>query len=98
MHDLRAILTPAPCSGHHVNAVFIRCAPALSMPVGREAFARSKRKRRTEVAAAFYTLCETARLVGVDLRAYLPRAVYAAIGRPGTVTFPEDLLASTLTG
>ena len=43
-------------------------------------------------------LCETARLVGVDPRAYLLRAVYAAIGRPGTVTFPEDLLASTLTG
>lgn len=31
-------------------------------------------------------------------RAYLLCAVYAAIGRPGTVTFPEDLLASTLTG
>ena len=51
--------------------------------------------RGTEVAA-FYTLCETARLVGADPRAYLLRAVYAAIGRPGTVTFPEDLLASTL--
>ena len=54
--------------------------------------------RGTEVAAALYTLCETARLVGADPRAYLLRAVYAAIGRPGTVTFPEDLLASTLTG
>jgi hypothetical protein len=31
-------------------------------------------------------------------RRVLLRAVYAAIGRPGTVTFPEDLLASTLTG
>lgn len=56
------------------------------------------RSVRTEVAAACYTLCETTRLVGVDPRAYLLRAVYAAIGRPGTVTFPEDLLASTLTG
>ena len=54
--------------------------------------------RGTEVAAACYTLCETVRLVGVDPRAYLLRAVYAAIGRPRTVTFPEDLLASTLTG
>jgi hypothetical protein len=34
----------------------------------------------------------------LDPRAYLLRAVYAAIGRPGTVRFPEDLLASTLTG
>ena len=58
----------------------------------------SRSLRGTDVAAAFYTLCETARLVGVDPRAYLLRAVYAAIGRPGTVTFPEDLLASTLTG
>jgi hypothetical protein len=40
----------------------------------------------------------TGKGVGVDPRAYLLRAVYAAIGRPGTVTFPEDLLASTLTG
>ena len=30
--------------------------------------------RGTEVAAAFYTLCETARLVGVDPRAYFLRA------------------------
>lgn len=66
--------------------------------VGRKNHYGSRSLRGTEVAAAFYTLCETARLVGVDPRAYLLRAVYAAIGRPGTVTFPEDLLASTLTG
>jgi transposase len=72
---------------------------ALRGPVvGRKNHYGSRSLRGTEVAAAFYTLCETARLVGVDPRAYLLRAVYAAIGRPGTVTFPEDLLASTLTG
>lgn len=72
---------------------------ALRGPVvGRKNHSGSRSLRGTEVAAVFYTLCETARLVGVDPRAYLPRAVYAAIGRPGTVTFPEDLLASTLTG
>jgi transposase len=72
---------------------------ALRGPVvGRKNHYGSRSLRGTEVAAACYTLCETARLVGVDPRAYLLRAVYAAIGRPGTVTFPEDLLASTLTG
>ena len=72
---------------------------ALRGPVvGRKNHYGSRSLRGTEVAAAFYTLCETARLVGVDPRAYLLRAVYAAIGRPGTITFPEDLRASTLTG
>jgi hypothetical protein len=48
------------------------------------------------VAALYYTLCETAKLVGVDPRAYLLRALYAAIAQPGAVTYPEDLtLAST---
>jgi transposase len=71
---------------------------ALRGPVvGRKNHYGSRSLRGTEVAAAFYTLCETARLVGVDPRAYLLRAVYAAIGQPGTVTFPEDLLASTRT-
>ena len=41
-----------------------------------------------------YTLCETARLVSVDAQAYLLRAVYAALTRPGTATFPEDLTAA----
>jgi transposase-like protein len=70
----------------------------LGPVVGRKNHYGSRSLRGTAVAAACYTLCETARLVGVDPRAYLLRAVYAAIGRPGTVTFPEDLLASTLTG
>lgn len=38
------------------------------------------------------SVCETARLVGVDPLTYLLRAVYAAIDRPGSVTVPEDLL------
>ena len=72
---------------------------ALRGPVvGRKNHYGSRSLRGTQVAAVFYTLCETARLVGVDPQAYLLHAVYAAIGRPGTVTFPEDLLASTLTG
>jgi hypothetical protein len=47
------------------------------------------------VAALFYTLCETAKLTGIDPHAYLVKALYAAIVQPGTVTYPEDLLTST---
>jgi hypothetical protein len=43
------------------------------------------------VAALYYTLCETAKLVGVDPRTYLLRALAAAIAHPGAVTYPDDL-------
>jgi transposase len=67
---------------------------ALRGPVvGRKNHYGSRSLRGTEVAALFYTLCETARLVNVDPYAYLLRAVYAAIDQPGTVTLPEDLIA-----
>ena len=48
--------------------------------------------RGTEVAALFYTLCETAKLVGIDPHAYLLHALYAAIAKPGALIYPEDLL------
>lgn len=71
---------------------------ALRGPVvGRKNHYGSRSLRGTQVAAVFYTLCETARLAGVDPQAYLLRAVYAAIARPGTVTFPEDLIPVTTT-
>jgi transposase len=63
---------------------------ALRGPVvGRKNHYGSKSLRGTQVAALFYTLCETAKLVDVDPHAYLTRAVEAAITEPGTVTFPE---------
>jgi hypothetical protein len=43
----------------------------------------------TEVAALYYTLYETAKLVGVDAWAYLLRALYAAIALPGAVAYPR---------
>ena len=71
---------------------------ALRWPVvGRKNHYGSRSLRGTEVAAVFYTLCETARLLGVDPHAYLLRAVYAAIDQPGTVTVPEDLLPNSPT-
>jgi transposase len=63
--------------------------------VGRKNHYGSRSLRGTQVAAILYTLCETARLVGVDPQAYLLRAVYAALTRPGTATFPEALMSAT---
>jgi hypothetical protein len=66
---------------------------ALRGPVvGRTNHYGSRSQRGTQVAALFYTLCETAKLVGVDPHAYLLRALHAAIAQPGAVTYPEDLL------
>jgi transposase len=60
--------------------------------VGRKNHYGSKSLRGTQVAALFYTLCETAKLAGVDPHTYLLRAVEAAIAQPGTITLPEALV------
>ncbi len=66
---------------------------ALRGPVlGRKNHYGSRSQRGTEVAAILYSLCETAKIHGIDPRAYLLTAVKAAIHEPGTVTMPEDLL------
>ena len=59
--------------------------------VGRKNHYGSRSKRGTEVAALFYSLCETAKLAGVEPRSYLLEATRAAIDKPGTVTLPHDL-------
>jgi len=59
--------------------------------VGRKNHYGSRSKRGAEVAALFYTLLETAKLSGVDPRAYLRQAAIRAINAPGTVTLPQDL-------
>jgi len=51
----------------------------------------SKSKRGTEVAALFYTLFETAKLSGVDPRAYVTLAAKRTIADHGAVTLPSDL-------
>jgi transposase len=62
---------------------------ALRGPVvGRKNHYESRSLRGTQVAALFYTLCETAKLTGVDPHAFLPRALYAAIAPPGALTIP----------
>ena len=60
--------------------------------VGRKNHYGSKSERGTRVAALFYTLIESAKLVGVEPAAYLAEATRRAISNPGTVTLPRDLL------
>jgi transposase len=66
---------------------------ALRSPVvGRKNHYGSKSVRGTEVAALFYSLIESAELVGVNPEAYLREATRSALASPGTVTLPIDLL------
>jgi len=48
-------------------------------------------QRGTEVAALFYSMIESAKLFGVDPKAYLLQAARAALAAPGTVTLPHTL-------
>jgi transposase len=59
--------------------------------VGRKNHYGSKSLRGTQVAALFYSLLESAKLIGVDPAAYLAEATRRAIATPGTVTLPTDL-------
>ena len=43
------------------------------------------------MAALFYSLIESAKLVGVEPRLYLTEATRRAVRTPGTVTLPRDL-------
>lgn len=59
--------------------------------VGRKNHYGSRSQRGTEVAALFYSLIESAKLAGVEPKAYLLRAARAALATPGTVTLPHML-------
>jgi transposase len=64
------------------------------MVIGRKNHYGSRSKRGTEVAALFYSLIESAKLCGVEPKAYLLYATRAALENPGTVTLPHALLTS----
>jgi hypothetical protein len=63
-------------------------------PVRRHRRAEESPKERSEqgtlVAALFYSLIESAKLAGVEPRAYLSEAARRTIRDPGTVTLPRD--------
>jgi transposase len=59
--------------------------------VGRKNFYGSRSRRGTEVAAMLYTICETAKVCGVNPRDYLRRVVMNDIKSPHTVTLPRPI-------
>jgi transposase len=59
------------------------------MVVGRKNHYGSRSKRGTEVAALFYSLIESAKLCGVNPKAYLLEATHAALANPGTALLPH---------
>jgi transposase len=59
--------------------------------LGRKNHYGSKSRRGTEVAALFYSLIESTKLVGVDPHAYLAEAARRALESPGTITLPHQL-------
>ena len=62
-----------------------------AIAVGRKNHYGSRSERGTRVAALFYSLIESATLVGVEPRAYLREATLRAVQNPGTVTLARDL-------
>jgi transposase len=62
--------------------------------VGRKNHYGSRSERGTRVAALFYSLIESAKLCGVEPRAYLREATLRAARNPGTVTLARDLKPS----
>jgi transposase len=59
--------------------------------IGRKNHYGSRSERGTRVAALFYSLIESAKLCGVEPRAYLREATLRAVRNPGTVTLASDL-------
>ncbi len=64
--------------------------------VGRRNHYGSRSLRGTQVAACFYSLLETCKLVGVSPAEYLFEAACRAIAEPGTVTLPHKYAAEKL--
>lgn len=60
--------------------------------IGRKNHYGSRSHRGTEVAALFYSLIESAKLIGVNPATYLREATHRALDNAGVVTLPSDLL------
>ena len=59
--------------------------------VGRRNHFGSKSRRGTEVASILYSLAETAKLCGVEPRAYFEEAIRRTRMSPGTICFPWEM-------
>ncbi len=64
---------------------------ARGFAVGRKDPYGSRSERATRFAALFYSLIESAKLCGLEQRAYLREATLRAVRNPGTVTLARDL-------
>ena len=65
-----------------------------ALAVGRKNHYGSRSERGTRVAALFYSVIESAKLVGLEPGAYLAEATRRAIATPGTVTLPTALVSA----
>jgi hypothetical protein len=57
-----------------------------------DSFVRSRSHRGLDVAALFYSLIESAKVCGVEPKAYLRHAMRAALADRAAVTLPHTLL------
>jgi transposase len=62
-----------------------------ALAVGRKNLYDPRSIHGTRVAALFYSLIESGKLVGLDPAAYLTAATDRALAAPGTLTLPRDL-------
>jgi hypothetical protein len=61
---------------------------------GRKNHCGSRSERGTRVAALFYSLIGSARLAGVEPRAYLREASLRAVRNRGTASLPREIKSS----
>jgi transposase len=64
-----------------------------NVTVGRKNHYGSRSLHGTRVAASFYGLIESVKMVGVEPAAYLREATHRALRQPGTLTLPIDFLS-----
>jgi transposase len=84
----RFLVDPAiPIDNNHTERAM------RGVAVGRKNHYGSRSQRGTEVAALFYSLIESAKLVAVEPAHYLREAARRAIDNPGAVILPAALLA-----
>ena len=65
--------------------------------MGRKNHLGSKSERGIEATAILYSVLESAKLAGVEPRAYLKAAVQAALETPFRVLLPHQLKAAPVT-
>jgi transposase len=65
--------------------------PLRGVAVGRKNHYGSRSERGIRVAALFNSLIESAKLCGVEPRAYLREATLRAVRKPGTATVAREL-------